>query len=171
MNASAMASVGILLQSKSERFPNGLGNDSDALGRGIMDHHYKLGATAKVEGHLDKYYKGRRANGFYIRLARYGSQFNLPIPSEIKKLQSYLKAYESLSSEKLSHEIQILEQRASNQLLAKVTIYVLYKKLLRVFLTLILDIFLQQIQLQGTLFVIIHHNIFLQFLLLILVCS
>ncbi len=64
--ASAMASVGILLQSKSERFPNGLGNDSDALGRGIMDHHYKLGASAKVEGHLDKYYKGRRANGFYI---------------------------------------------------------------------------------------------------------
>lgn len=64
--ASAMASVGILLQSKSKRFPNGLGNDSDALGRGIMDHHYKLGATAKVEGHLDKYYKGRRPNGFYI---------------------------------------------------------------------------------------------------------
>ncbi|MGB5357082.1 MAG: GMC family oxidoreductase [Eudoraea sp.] len=64
--ASAMASVGILLQSKSKRFPNGLGNDSDALGRGIMDHHYKLGASAKVEGHLDKYYKGRRANGFYI---------------------------------------------------------------------------------------------------------
>ena len=64
--ASAMASVGILLQSKSERFPNGLGNDSDALGRGIMDHHYKLGATAKVDGYLDKYYKGRRANGFYI---------------------------------------------------------------------------------------------------------
>ncbi|MGJ8738267.1 GMC oxidoreductase [Zobellia laminariae] len=64
--ASAMASVGILLQSKSERFPNGLGNDSDALGRGIMDHHYKLGATAKVDGYLDKYFKGRRANGFYI---------------------------------------------------------------------------------------------------------
>ena len=64
--ASAMASVGILLQSKSDRFPNGLGNDSDALGRGIMDHHYKLGARAKVDGHLDKYYKGRRANGFYI---------------------------------------------------------------------------------------------------------
>ncbi len=64
--ASAMASVGILLQSKSKRFPNGLGNDSDALGRGIMDHHYKLGATAKIDGHLDKYYKGRRPNGFYI---------------------------------------------------------------------------------------------------------
>ena len=64
--ASSMASVGILLQSKSERFPNGLGNDSDALGRGIMDHHYQLGASAKVDGYLDKYYKGRRPNGFYI---------------------------------------------------------------------------------------------------------
>ena len=64
--ASAMASVGILMQSKSERFPNGMGNDSDALGRGIMDHHYKLGATAKVDGYLDKYFRGRRANGFYI---------------------------------------------------------------------------------------------------------
>lgn len=64
--ASAMASVGILLQSKSERFPNGLGNDSDALGRSIMDHHYQLGAKASVDGYLDKYYKGRRPNGFYI---------------------------------------------------------------------------------------------------------
>ncbi|AKA35171.1 GMC oxidoreductase [Flagellimonas lutaonensis] len=64
--ASAMASVGILLQSKSERFPDGMGNNHDQLGRNIMDHHYQLGATAKVDGHLDKYYKGRRPNGFYI---------------------------------------------------------------------------------------------------------
>lgn len=64
--ASSMASVGILLQSKSERFPNGIGNEFDQLGRNIMDHHYKLGASAKVDGYLDKYYKGRRPNGFYI---------------------------------------------------------------------------------------------------------
>ncbi len=64
--ASAMASVGILLQSKSERFPNGIGNDYDQVGRNIMDHHYQLGATASVDGYLDKYYKGRRPNGFYI---------------------------------------------------------------------------------------------------------
>ena len=64
--ASAMASVGILLQSKSERFPNGIGNDFDQVGRNIMDHHYQLGATASVDGYLDKYYKGRRPNGFYI---------------------------------------------------------------------------------------------------------
>lgn len=64
--ASAMASVGILLQSKSKAFPNGLGNNYDQVGRNIMDHHYQLGASAKVDGHLDKYYKGRRPNGFYI---------------------------------------------------------------------------------------------------------
>ncbi|MCR9226128.1 MAG: GMC family oxidoreductase [Flavobacteriaceae bacterium] len=64
--ASSMASVGILLQSKSNRFPNGMGNQHDQLGRNIMDHHYQLGASAKVDGHLDKYYKGRRPNGFYV---------------------------------------------------------------------------------------------------------
>jgi len=64
--ASAMASVGILMQSKSERFPNGLGNDSNSLGKGIMDHHFQVGASASVKGYLDKYYKGRRPNGFYI---------------------------------------------------------------------------------------------------------
>jgi choline dehydrogenase-like flavoprotein len=64
--ASAMASVGILLQSQSDRFPNGIGNEFDQVGRNIMDHHYKLGASARVDGYLDKYYKGRRPNGFYI---------------------------------------------------------------------------------------------------------
>lgn len=64
--ASAMASVGILLQSKSKAFPNGLGNNYDQVGRNIMDHHYQLGASAKVDGYLNKYYKGRRPNGFYI---------------------------------------------------------------------------------------------------------
>ena len=31
-----------------------------------MDHHYNLGASGIVEGYEDKYYYGRRANGFYI---------------------------------------------------------------------------------------------------------
>ena len=64
--ASAIASASILLQSKSERFPNGLGNDSDQLGRNIMDHHFHVGAHGIAEGFEDKYYKGRRPNGIYI---------------------------------------------------------------------------------------------------------
>ncbi len=64
--ASAIASAAILLQSKSERFPNGLGNDSGELGHNIMDHHSRAGARAIVDGFENKYTKGRRANGFYI---------------------------------------------------------------------------------------------------------
>lgn len=64
--ASAIASASILLQSKSERFPNGLGNDSGELGHNIMDHHFHVGAFARAEGFEDKYVKGRRPNGIYI---------------------------------------------------------------------------------------------------------
>lgn len=64
--ASAIASASILMQSKSERFPNGLGNDSGELGHNIMDHHIGAGANAIVEGYDDYYYKGQRPNGIYI---------------------------------------------------------------------------------------------------------
>lgn len=64
--ASAIASTAILMQSKSERFPDGLGNDSDQLGRNIMDHHLGVGASGKFDGFEDKYYKGRKPNGVYI---------------------------------------------------------------------------------------------------------
>jgi len=64
--ASSIASASILLQSKSDRFPNGLGNDSGELGHNIMDHHLGAGASAKVDGFRDKYFKGRRPNGIYI---------------------------------------------------------------------------------------------------------
>ena len=43
--ASAIASTFILLNSNSDRFPNGLGNDSGELGHNLMDHHFKVGAS------------------------------------------------------------------------------------------------------------------------------
>lgn len=64
--ASTVASTSILMQSTSDSFPNGMGNDSGELGHNLMDHHFRLGATANVEGHEDKYYTGRRPNGIYI---------------------------------------------------------------------------------------------------------
>ncbi|MDJ1481009.1 GMC family oxidoreductase [Cytophagaceae bacterium YF14B1] len=74
LNASAIASTAILLNSKSKRFPNGLGNESDQLGRNVMDHHLAVGAGGRFEGMLDKYYYGRRANGVYIpRYRNWGS--------------------------------------------------------------------------------------------------
>lgn len=64
--ASSMASSAILMQSKSDRFPNGLGNDSDQLGRNIMDHQLGVGANGTFDGYEDKYFKGRKPNGVYI---------------------------------------------------------------------------------------------------------
>ncbi len=64
--ASTFGSTFIMLNSKSNRFPNGFGNDSGELGCNIMDHHLSVGAGAEVDGFEDKYYSGRRANGFYI---------------------------------------------------------------------------------------------------------
>ncbi len=64
--ASAMASTSILLNSRSKRFPNGMGNDSGELGHNIMDHHLGIGASAEIEGYENKYYRGRRPSGFYI---------------------------------------------------------------------------------------------------------
>jgi choline dehydrogenase-like flavoprotein len=66
LNASALGSTFILLNSTSPRFPNGLGNGSDQLGRNLMDHQYRAGAEAAVEGYEDTYYHGRRPNGIYI---------------------------------------------------------------------------------------------------------
>ena len=66
VNASALSSTAILLRSVSNRFPNGLGNDSGELGHNLMDHTYKVGALGSVEGFEDQYYKGRRPNGIYI---------------------------------------------------------------------------------------------------------
>ena len=65
-NASALSSTQILLNSKSNRFENGFGNDSGELGHNLMDHTYRTGAMGTVEGFEDKYYKGRRPNGIYI---------------------------------------------------------------------------------------------------------
>ncbi len=76
--ASAIASASILMQSKSQRFPNGLGNDSGELGHNIMDHHLGVGAYSTVEGYEGKYYKGRRPNGIYIpRFRNLGGSSNM----------------------------------------------------------------------------------------------
>ena len=66
LNASALGSTWILMNSTSERFPNGMGNDSGELGHNLMDHHFRVGASGTIDGFEDKYYKGRRPNGIYI---------------------------------------------------------------------------------------------------------
>ncbi len=66
VNASTLNTAHILLNSGNERFPNGLGNSSDQLGRNVMDHHQLVGARGYSDNFGDRYYSGRRPNGIYI---------------------------------------------------------------------------------------------------------
>jgi choline dehydrogenase-like flavoprotein len=66
INASTVATSFILLNSTSNRFPNGLGNDSDQVGRNLMDHHKGASVVADVPGFEDSYYFGRRPVSTYI---------------------------------------------------------------------------------------------------------
>ena len=66
LNASTVATAFILLNSTSNRFPNGLGNGSDQVGRNLMDHHKGLSVTAEVEGFENKYYFGSRPLPLFI---------------------------------------------------------------------------------------------------------
>ncbi len=64
--ASTLGSTFILMNTRDEANPNGLGNESGELGCNLMDHHFRVGASGEYEGFTDKYYKGRRPNGIYI---------------------------------------------------------------------------------------------------------
>ena len=64
--SSAVASTSILMQSKSNRFPNGMGNDSEELGHNLMDHHFEVGAYGIYEGFKNKKTYGRKPASFYI---------------------------------------------------------------------------------------------------------
>lgn len=66
LNASALNSAWVLMNSATDIWPEGLGSSSGELGHNLMDHHFRVGARGRVEGYDDKYYFGRRANGIYI---------------------------------------------------------------------------------------------------------
>ena len=64
--ASTLNSTWLLMRSATDVWPGGLGSSSGQLGHNLMDHHFRCGASGKLEGLTDKYYNGRRPTGFYI---------------------------------------------------------------------------------------------------------
>ncbi len=66
VNASALNSAWVLMNSATDIWQDGLGSSSGELGHNVMDHHYNIGASGTIEGFEDKYVYGRRANGTYI---------------------------------------------------------------------------------------------------------
>ena len=60
LNASALNSNLILLNSESTRFPQGFGNDNGLLGKYVCFQNYRGSVGGTVEGYEDKYYYGRK---------------------------------------------------------------------------------------------------------------
>ena len=60
VNAACFNTNLILLNSTSNRFPNGFGNDNGLLGKYIAFHNYRGTVSATYDGPMDKYYYGRR---------------------------------------------------------------------------------------------------------------
>jgi len=75
LNASALATTKIMMQSKSETFPNGFANNSGALGHYLMDHYSGPGAAAGFDILKDQYYFGQRSTSVYVpRFQNLGQQ-------------------------------------------------------------------------------------------------
>jgi choline dehydrogenase-like flavoprotein len=66
LNASALNTTAILLNSASPQHPGGFANSSGVLGHYLMDHHAAVGAAGGYDGYADKYYSGRRSTSVYI---------------------------------------------------------------------------------------------------------
>ena len=63
---STVGSTQVLLNSRSERFPNGLANDSGALGRYLMDHTSQVHVGGRFDGYDGYMPTGARPNGIYV---------------------------------------------------------------------------------------------------------
>ncbi len=66
LNAGAVNTNLILLNSTSKRFPHGLGNDSGLLGKYFAFHNYRARASAEYEGLEEFNEDGRSPTGGYI---------------------------------------------------------------------------------------------------------
>ncbi|MFM1961202.1 MAG: hypothetical protein RLZZ172_47 [Bacteroidota bacterium] len=66
VNAAALNTNLILLNSTSSRFPNGLGNDNGLLGKYVAFHNYRARVSGKFSGFLDKRTDGRSHTSAYI---------------------------------------------------------------------------------------------------------
>ena len=95
VNAAALNSNLILLNSTSNRFPSGLGNDSGVLGKYVAFHNYTANINAEYEGFLDSKTQGRIPNSAYIPRFR----------NFLKQETDFLRGYASgFSAGRYSHD-------------------------------------------------------------------
>ncbi|MDQ3536430.1 MAG: GMC family oxidoreductase [Bacteroidota bacterium] len=87
INAAALNTNLILLNSKSNRFPEGLGNDNGLLGKYMAFHNYRGSMTASFDGFEDNYYYGRRPTTAFM------PSFRNVFKQETDFLRGYMVAF------------------------------------------------------------------------------
>ncbi len=92
LNAGALNSNLVLLNSTSHRFPNGLGNDSGVLGKYVAFHNYRPNVFAEYEGFKESTTDGRRPATSYI------PRFRNLLKQEMDFIRGYAVAFSSSRS-------------------------------------------------------------------------
>ena len=92
VNAACLNTNLVLLNSTSNRFPNGLGNDNGLMGRYVAFHNYRGNITADYEGFDDGYYYGRRPTTAFM------PNFRNVRKQEMDFLRGYMVAFSAARS-------------------------------------------------------------------------
>lgn len=87
VNGSTLNTNILLLNSTSDRFPNGLGNDNGVLGHYVAFHNYRGNVTASIAGFQNKYYYGRRPTTAFM------PSFRNVFKQEMDFLRGYMVAF------------------------------------------------------------------------------
>ena len=98
VNAGALNTNLILLNSKSGRFPNGLGNDNGLLGKYVAFHNYRARISAEYDGFKELTTDGRRPTSGYI------PRFRNLHRQETDFLRGYAAGFAAHRSEKTNTE-------------------------------------------------------------------
>ncbi|MFT4565726.1 MAG: choline dehydrogenase-like flavoprotein [Saprospiraceae bacterium] len=98
LNAGAINSNLVLLNSTSDRFPEGLGNDSGTLGKYVAFHNYRAQVSGICETYTDQTSKGRRPTNAYL------PRFRNLHKQETEFLRGYAAGFNSGRGTSRSHE-------------------------------------------------------------------
>jgi choline dehydrogenase-like flavoprotein len=98
VNAATLNTNLILLNSKSGRFPNGLGNDSGLLGKYVAFHNYRAKIWGIHEGHKEFRPDGKRVMGAYI------PRFRNVYKQETDFLRGYASTFQAMRYQDVSND-------------------------------------------------------------------
>jgi choline dehydrogenase-like flavoprotein len=109
VNAGTISTIQILLHSKSNRFPEGLGNDNGLLGKYVAFHNYRANIFAEYDGMSDKFTTGRRPANAYLPRFRNVEQ------QETDFLRGYAAAF--YASRQIAQDTDGVGEELKNKLL------------------------------------------------------